>query len=115
VRQLLDMVDGRKLFFSEAIGHVSVRAFLDDATRFTAIDRVITYTGDELFFRVAAPIEGHLSFIDNWDADWEASVDGRPVPIEHLFGTFKSVRVRAGTHSVRFVYRPLHLWSRGRR
>ncbi len=51
-------------------------------------------------------VAGYLSFIDNWDPDWKAWVDGQPVEIELLFGTFKSVRLTPGKHKVRFSYQP---------
>ena len=114
-RRLLGLEDGRKLFFSERIDHPTIRAFLDDAARFDAMDRVRRYTGDELSVRVVAPIEGYVTFVDNWDADWEASVDNHPVPVERLLGTFKSVRVLKGAHTVRFAYRPFSVRPHARR
>jgi hypothetical protein len=105
---LLGMVDGRKLRFSQAIDHASIQAFLDDARQFVGVERVVAYDGDELSVEVQAPADGYLSFIDNWDPDWEASVNGSPVSIELLFGTFKSVRLPAGKHLVVFRYRPFH-------
>ena len=110
-KYLLGMVDGRKVFFSERIDHSSIRAFLDDARRFAGVEHIAKYTGDRLVVRVIAPGEGFVSFIDNWDPDWEATVNGAPAQIERLFGTFKSVRVRGGTQTVRFTYRPIHLWT----
>jgi hypothetical protein len=112
MKYLLGMVDGRRVFFSQRIDHPSIRAFLDDAGRFDDVVRFTEYTGDRLAVRVAAPVEGYLSFIDNWDPDWEATVNGQATAIERLFGTFKSVPVGAGNHAVRFVYRPIHLWTR---
>ena len=105
-RQLLGVADGKKLYFSETLDHPTIQAFLDDAARFAVPLRVNSYTGDELTLDVHAPVPGYLSFIDNWDPDWEASIDGETVPIELLFGTFKSVRLPAGEHRVVFTYRP---------
>jgi len=67
---------------------------------------VISYTADELVLKVNVPTEGYLSFIDNWDRDWEATVDSKITPIERLFGVFKSVRLPPGEHQVIFAYRP---------
>ena len=110
LKQLLGVVDGRKVWFSERIDHVSVQAFLDDARRFSGVERVTAYTGDEISISVRAPAAGYVSFIDNWDPDWTAAVDTTAVPIERLFGTFKSVPVRAGAHTVEFAYRPFGSW-----
>jgi hypothetical protein len=111
MNQLLGMVDGRKVLFSERIDHASIQAFLDDSRRFSGVERVTAYTGDELSVSVSAPSAGYVSFIDNWDPDWTASVDAAAVPIERLFGTFKAVPVRAGAHTVEFAYRPFGAWQ----
>jgi uncharacterized membrane protein YfhO len=47
-----------------------------------------------------------LSYVDNWDRNWHAEVDGRTVPITVLFGSYKSVPVPAGSSTVTFSYRP---------
>jgi hypothetical protein len=105
-KKLLGEIDGRKLYFSKTINYSTIQAFLDDAAQFKDFERLISYTGDELTLDVRTSTEGYLSFIDNWDRDWEATVDGKPTPIELLFGTFKSVRVAPGEHRVTFAYRP---------
>ncbi len=66
----------------------------------------MSYTGDELFWEITAPVEGYLSFIDNWDRGWKVFVDDEPSEIELLFGTFKSVKLTPGRHLVRFSYQP---------
>lgn len=105
-RRLLGVANGRKLFFTRSLEHPSLQSFLDDDADTGGAARPVSYTGDELVAVCDAPAEGYLSFIDNWDAGWEATVDGRAAPIELLFGTFKSVRVPAGAHRVAFSYRP---------
>ncbi|MCA1815110.1 MAG: YfhO family protein [Acidobacteria bacterium] len=114
-RVLLGLTDGRKVFLSRAIAHDTVAAFLADSASFGGAARAVSYTGDDLSLDVDAPAAGFVSFIDNYDPDWRASVDGRPVEIERLFGTFKSVRVPAGKHRVVFSYRPRFFgWLAGR-
>jgi hypothetical protein len=103
---LLGVRDGQKIFFSESIEHPSIEAFLRDALRYRQTGRLISYNGDELRWEIDSPVAGYLSFIDNWDPDWKAYVDGQPAKIELLFGTFKSVRLTQGKHNVRFSYRP---------
>jgi hypothetical protein len=119
VRHLLGVVDGRRLFCTKSIMHLTVQEFLDDADGFERC-RVTkhSYDGDRLVVAVNTPDDAYVSFIDNWDEGWEAELDGQPVPIELLFGTFKSVRVPAGRQTLVFVYRPhlfefaARLWSR---
>jgi hypothetical protein len=105
-RKMLGIVDGKKLYFSKSTDYPTIKAFLDDASQFNNFEQVISYTGDKLVLEVNVPIEGYLSFIDNWDRDWEATVDNKLTQIERLFGLFKSVRLPAGKHRVVFAYRP---------
>jgi uncharacterized membrane protein YfhO len=105
-RILLGIQDGQKIFFSESIGYPSIESFLQDSLRYRQTGRLISYNGDELQWEIDAPTAGYLSFIDNWDPDWKAWVDGQPIKIELLFGTFKSVRLTPGKHKIRFCYRP---------
>jgi hypothetical protein len=106
VRILLGAQDGQKIFFSESIAYSSIELFLRDSLRYKQTGRLISYNGDELQWEIDAPMAGYLSFIDNWDPDWKAWVDEKPVEIELLFGTFKSVRLTPGKHKVRFSYQP---------
>jgi uncharacterized membrane protein YfhO len=55
---------------------------------------------------VRMPATGFVTFVDNWDPDWRALVDGKPVPLDVAFGTFKAVAVPAGRHRVVFQYVP---------
>jgi uncharacterized membrane protein YfhO len=104
---LLGVYDGTRVFFSDSIQHPTVTSFLNDAIRYrTKAGRLIYYSGEELNWEIDAPVNGYLSFIDNWEQGWKCFVDDRPVEIELLFRTFKSVHLAAGRHNVRFCYRP---------
>ncbi len=105
-RKLLGVMDGKKLYFSQSINYNKIGAFLDDAAQFNDFERVISYSGDKLVLDVNVIKDGYLSFIDNWDSDWEARVDNQITPIERLFGLFKSVYLTAGEHRVIFDYSP---------
>jgi hypothetical protein len=102
----LGLKDGKKLYGSRELAHPTIRAFLDDAASFACDCKVVSYTGDELVLEVRMREAGYVSFIDNWDPDWEAKVDGQPKEILLLFGTFKAVRVPSGESRVIFTYRP---------
>lgn len=114
-RQLLGINDGKKLYFSKNIHYAAIRRFLDDAGRFAGFENILSYTGEELRVQVDVPVDGYASFIDNWDEDWEAYVDGLPAEIHLLFGTYKSVSVPAGRHEIRFSYVPKILYRGIRR
>ncbi len=103
---LLGIQNGQKIFFSDSIGHPDIESFLKDALQYKQAGRLISYNGDQLNWEIDTPKAGYLSFIDNWDADWKASVDGKPAQIEVLFGTFKSVYLDQGKHKIRFYYQP---------
>src|SRR5262249_22630654 len=47
-----------------------------------------------------------LVLIEQFYPGWRGSVDGHSVPLERWNGTFQSVQVPAGSHRVRFEYRP---------
>ncbi len=106
LKVLLGVTDGRRVFFSESIKHPTIISFLTDGNRYLNTGHLLSYTGDEFNWQVDAPVEGYLSFIDNWDRGWKAYVDDKPAETELLFGTFKAVRVSPGRHYVRFRYQP---------
>ncbi len=105
-RKLLGIIDGKKLYFSKSIAYPTIKEFIDDAIQFNNFERLISYSGDKLVLEVNVPKDGYLSFIDNWDSGWEATVDSKLTKIERLFGLFKSVRLSVGKHQVIFAYRP---------
>ena len=108
--RLLGLYDGTRLFVSTRIDHSSVREFFEDSdkTVYDVQPQVIVeaYDGDRLVLDVSTRGPMFLNFIDNWDADWVARINGRPAEIEKLFGTFKSVRLEAGKSKVEFLYCP---------
>ena len=105
-RTLLGISVAGKMFFSQSIEHPTIQSFLLDATRYKNTGKLVSYTGDELRWEINAPIEGYLSFIDNWAQGWKVFVDEKEADIELLFGTFKSVRLAPGQHNIRFSYQP---------
>jgi hypothetical protein len=103
---LLGAVDGRRVFTSARVDHVRVEPFLEDAAAFGGSTAVLQYTGDRLRLQVEMPCAGFVTFVDNWDPDWRAFVDGRSVPLVLPFGTFKAAPVAEGRHRVLFEYAP---------
>jgi len=104
--ELLGVINGNRFFYSSRIDQTDIASFLEDAHSFTIKPVVHEYTGDSLVVELDAPADGYFSFIDNWDENWRARVDGAPVKIETLFGTFKSVNLTAGHHEISMSYCP---------
>ena len=101
---------GKRFFLSKKIDHTSIKRFIMDSveteSRFVRGFEVKYYNGEILRLAVTNTVPLYISFIDNWDPDWRATVNGRHQPVERLFGTFKSLRIRAGTHDIIFYYSP---------
>ncbi len=105
-RKLLGVDGGQRIFYSQSIDYETVASFLGDSEQHPVSGLLEKYTGNELILTFEAAADGFVSFIDNWDSDWRAEVNGDPAEIELLFGTFKSVSVPAGPCRIRFVYKP---------
>jgi hypothetical protein len=108
--KLLGMKDGRRFFFVHSLDHSNPASFLKDSLDAEAAGKttikVLEYTGDLLSVEVTTGIPGVLCFIDNWDSNWSADVNGTSTDIRLAFGTFKAVDLRPGQSVVRFRYRP---------
>lgn len=104
----------QRLFVSQRIDYQSPLEFMSDVDR-TAAEiyhqiRVINYDGNTLRGEIAVNDTVWLSFIDNWDPSWKATINGEEVSLERLFGSYKSVQIPAGKWEVVFSYRP-QLWQ----
>ena len=100
----------KRLFFTRKMKYDNINSFMVGvASARSLIDRIEIerYTGDVLIVKVAAKAGGWLSFVDNWDPHWTATVNGRTVTIEKLFGAYKEVPIPAGASRVEFAYRLL--------
>jgi hypothetical protein len=64
------------------------------------------YRTDELELSVVPPGPGWVLVTDRWAAGWRAWVDGEEVPVWGGNLLFRAVRVTAGPHRIRFLYRP---------
>ncbi len=111
-QMLMGLKDGRRLFFSKTIDMNSADDFVKNA--FETEEKLVprlhwklkSYDGDRLSVWISTPEPIYVSFIDNWDPDWRARVNGREAPVKKLLGTFKSVWVPQGNNEVIFSYEP---------
>ncbi len=105
---LLGQTEGQVIFFTSRIDYPYIADFLSDAE---ALEReheitILDFQGDKLTLLVSTSAVGYLSYIDNWDEGWVAAVDGEEIPIELLWGTFKSIPLSPGSHRIEFKYKP---------
>jgi hypothetical protein len=69
--------------------------------------RVVTYRPEEVVLDTTVTGGGGwLVLSDAFYPGWEATVDGHPVKIYQANAAFRALPLFAGTHRVRFVYRP---------
>jgi hypothetical protein len=69
----------------------------------------IERTANAFRMRVEADRPSLLMVLDNYYPMWQATVDGRPVPILRANYTFRAIPISAGQHDVQFRYVPSNL------
>jgi hypothetical protein len=104
--KLLGVVDAQRIFYSHSISQTVISDFLNDASSKNYSLEILKFNGDRLEIMVDVPEDGYISYIDNWDPDWKVYVNGKDVPVEKLFSTFKSVKVPRGASNIVFSYEP---------
>lgn len=108
--ELLGIDNGKRFFCSQKINYELITDFTDDSRKFesSVLNNISIekYTGDELLCTIDLKESGYFSFIDNYDKNWMASVNGKNVTIEKLFGTFKSLKLEKGRNKIIFKYSP---------
>jgi hypothetical protein len=101
---------GKRLFLTSRIDYTTPVDLMVDADASVASGdatiEIAFFDGDTLRLTVSSQRAAWLSYIDNWDANWTATMDGRDVVIERLFGSYKSIPVPRGRSKVVFSYRP---------
>ena len=104
----------KKIFFSEKIDYPSLEDFVirsadfENESNFKFHIDIKKYNGNQLFLEVESQKSGWLSFIDNWDQDWQAIVNNEKVIIFKLFDSYKTIKIKKGKSKVIFKYIP---WS----
>jgi hypothetical protein len=104
--KLLGVVDAQRIFYSHSISQTVISDFLTDSSSKNYSLKILEFNGDRLEIMVDVPEDGYISYIDNWDPDWKVFVNGKDVPVEKLFSTFKSVKVPRGASNIVFSYEP---------
>ncbi len=90
----------------------------EPSVRFAVIPtaEIVSETPTEIVVRAVAGSDGgFLKLRDLFDPNWVADVDGSPAEVLATESVFRAVRIAAGSHEVRFRYRPqvfrIGLWT----
>jgi hypothetical protein len=70
---------------------------------------ITSYRIGRIEIAVEATAPAYLVLADSYDPGWQATLDGRPVPVALADGIYRAVWVPAGRHQVVFSYRPPYL------
>ncbi len=68
--------------------------------------RIVSYRTNDVAIESRASAPGILVLSDTWYPGWRADVDGAPASLLRANHTMRAVVVPAGTHTVRFMFRP---------
>ena len=101
----------KKFFFSKTNNHHSLINFVTASREFEKKSlssfKVLleNYNGNSVELLYDTKEDSVLSFIDNWDPNWSAAIDGEKVEIKKLFNAYKAIEAPAGKHKVIFSYK----------
>lgn len=115
VHELLGAHSKKRFYFTTDVQGVTPSRLVEENRAWKGKIKVTSYRPERIEVSVEAEVPGHLIFLDNWDPAWVGVVNGKIVPLELFFGTFKGLRVPAGQVAVKFKYMPYHvlgLWPR---
>ncbi|HET9493383.1 MAG TPA: YfhO family protein, partial [Chloroflexia bacterium] len=71
------------------------------------------YAPQEVVIEVNAQEPGWVVLTDAWYPGWEATIDGRSVPVQIAYHAYRAVKVDAGQSTITMQFRPAS-WEWGR-
>jgi len=104
--------EAKKIFLSRSIDHSNIVSFINDSNVFEKSNDISIkifineYDGNNLRLEISSENSGWLSFIDNWDHGWVATVNGEKTQIYKLLQSYKSIKIKKGFSKVKFQYKP---------
>jgi uncharacterized membrane protein YfhO len=87
-------------------GHPFVYVTNDSVSIQPAGIQLLKFTPNNFFFRINSPVTGRLQLFQQYNHNWHAFINNKPVQIQKSNIAFMSVRIPAGTSSVEWEYRP---------
>ena len=70
----------------------------------------IEYAPNHLALEVSTPAPAYLLLSEVYYPGWQATIDGRSVPVQRADYLFRAVYIPAGTHEVRLWFSPPSFW-----
>ena len=101
----------KRVFFTKDINHKSIIEFIDDYENITSQMKTLKiqktfYSGNILKLLINTDVDGYITFVDNWDPNWEIKINGKKNNIIKFLNTYKSVKVKSGQSTIIFNYNP---------
>lgn len=101
-------LDGRRMAVTEhALDGLARSGPGEGPSRRAGRARITSYQPDRVALRASAPGGGLMVLTDVYYPGWQATVDGKQVPIERVDYLLRGVALPPGSHTVVFSYRPL--------
>lgn len=88
--------------------HAMPLAYFQDAGQRIAAVKSLAFTPSAVFIGVDAPSPGEVIVTQQMSSGWRVEVDGAPA-VARESALFRTVRVGAGYHAVKWIYRPASL------
>ena len=74
--------------------------------------KILKYNPSDVKIEIHVKNKGFLYFSDGYDEYWHAYLDSKQTTLYRANINFKAVMVPSGTHTIRFIYRPVfHIFS----
>jgi hypothetical protein len=71
---------------------------------------VVSWSPDAILARVETGAGGRVVFSEIDYPGWQATVDGKPVKVEAIYGLLRAVSVLPGRHEVKLIYVPMRFY-----
>ena len=64
------------------------------------------YSGNILDIDVFSSSDGYITYVDNYDPNWEARINGEDSEIIKFLDAYKSIKIKSGKSNIVFEYNP---------
>ena len=64
------------------------------------------YSGNILDIDVVSNYDGYITFVDNYDPNWEVIINDKKIQVIRFLDAYKSVKIKSGKSNIIFKYNP---------